>query len=393
MLGWLEDTSNRVLGFNPCVLLHDLRLRMRTSSIFWLMLAFVLLCAAAVALPFISWIASHAAHGTMPDSFDEIGRNAFVALAYTLLTLILLALPAWAAAGIAGERERHTLAVLRSTMLSASDVAMGKFAATISCATILLAVSLPFAAWCVMLGSVSPAEVAVVYFILLAFCVCVAGVGTWMSALCRSTIAAVISTYLILIAVFGGILLIPVLRNAIPGVTGQIFHDLTVALSCTVPAAITAWTVAVIVRWMIARAGMAQGQRAQALLGIIIFAASIWILALEAERAGLLTAWDPRKLSEINPYLGLIEVIDSDRSFWDIIWVSGAVTSAGCMLAVRALRLREFHPVYVEDISVSAWERVRSLRPTPSETYAAQVIEAHTGNACVQSDPARGGAA
>lgn len=367
MLGWLEGASERVLRLNPCVLLHDLRLRMRTNSVFWLILVVALLCAAAVALPFVQWAVEHATHGRSLDDVGEIGRDGMIVLSYTLLTLMLLLLPAWAASGIAGERERDTLAVLRSTMLSASDVALGKFAATVVYAAMLLAVSLPFASWCIMLGSVSPAEVAVVYSVLVWFCVCIAGIGTWMSALCRRVISAVISTYVVLIALFGGLILLLAVEHQLHGIVGIIFVDLAVALAGIVPAAISAWTVAVFIRWIVARTGHACGHKAQAVLGVLFFGAAILGLAVAAEAAGVLEVWNANDLAAVNPYLGLMGIFDHDRGPLGMIWACAAFAAAGCMGAVRCLRLREFHPVYVEDIFINAWRRIRLARTVSAE--------------------------
>lgn len=367
MLERLEEASNRVLRFNPCVMLHDLRLRMRSVTVYWLMLVFVILCSLAVAAPFAMWLAERAS-GSTPEDVATMGRHGITALAYALLSLMVLALPAWAGAGIAGERDRDTLAVLRSTRLSASDVAMGKFTATVFYAAMLLAVSLPLASWCMMLGSVSPGEVALLYAILLTFAIAVAGLGTWMSALCRSVISAVVSTYVGLIVVFGLPVLIGLLSHRIRGVAGIIFEDITLALVGMVPMAITAWTAAILVRWIVARAGHLQGDRAQAVLGVILFGISIIAMAALGEGAGVLGSFSGRDLAAVNPYLGLIYVIDAGRSAVGMLWMCLAIAAAGCMGATRCLRLREFHPVYVDDIFIATWERFRARRTASVES-------------------------
>ncbi|MBD3291925.1 MAG: hypothetical protein GF393_03310 [Armatimonadia bacterium] len=367
MLGWLEGACHRVLRLNPCVLLHDLRLRMRTNSVFWLMLVMALLCAASVALPFVHRAVEYATHGRSLDDLGEIGRDGMMILSFTLLTLMLLILPAWASASISGERERDTLAVLRSTMLSAADVAYGKFLGTVVYASMLLSVSLPFAAWCIMLGAISPREVAVIYAVIVSFAICVAGVGVWMSALCKRVISAVISTYVILVAIFGGIILILFLESELRGVTGQVFLDIVLALSAVVPAAITAWTVAVVVRWIIARTGRAQGQKARAILVVIVFGVAMLAIASLAETHGVLGAWSEEDLAVANPFLAILGIFEVDYPPWGAIWTCAAIAAVGCMGAARCLRLREFHPVYVEDIFINAWRRVRSARAASAE--------------------------
>lgn len=367
MLEWLEAASDRVLCFNPCVLSHDLRLRMRTKSVFWLMFLFVVICGVAAAAPFVHWALMQVA-GTAHDTREEIGRIGLMVLGLTLTTLLLLVLPAWAAAGIAGERERDTLAVLRSTMLTAADVAFGKFAATITYSALLLAVSLPVAAWCIMLGAVAPVEVGMIYLILLSFAVGVAGIGTWMSALCRSVITAVVSTYVVLIALFGGVVLVATLQHEIHGVTAEIAGMIVVAIVWIGPAAITAWTIAALVRWIVMRTGRLNSEKAQAAFVVVIFGIVMVAIAGLQEALGVLIGTEMSDLALINPYFALVEYMEDSRGPWAAIWTCAALAAAGCMGATRCLRLREFRPVYVTDIFISAWERARASRAASADT-------------------------
>jgi len=373
MLGWLEDLSYRVLRFNPCVMQHELWLHMRGRSVFVLMLVFVLLCSCAAAAPFAVWAVQHAAGSSSHnESIDEIGRVGVLALGLVLLTLTLLALPAWAAAGIAGERQRDTLGELRSTQLSASDIALGKFAASLTYATLLLAISLPVAAWCMMLGAIAPGEVAVIYAILLSFALGIAGIGTWMSALCRTPIGATVSTYVVLVGVFGLAVFADPWESHVSGISWDIFGMVIMALVWVVPAAITAWAIAAFVRWLVTRTGRMRGERARAIFAVVIFGlAMLGMVALE-EGLGLLGNSDLNDTVRINPYFGLVCYLMEDETPWPTIWVSGAAAVAGCLGAARCLRLREFQPVYVEDIFVNAWRRVRAWR-TRRQRVDAQV--------------------
>ena len=373
MLGWLEDLSNRVLRFNPCVLQHELRLRMRGRSVFVLMLIFVPLCSCAAAAPYVLYLLSHARHSSSyTEPLTEIGRLGVAALGITLLTLTLLALPAWAATGIARERERDTLSELRSTQLSASDIVVGKFAASLTYATLLLAVSLPIAAWCMMLGAIAPGEVAVVYAILLSFAFGVAGIGTWMSALCRKTIGAIVSTYVVLVGVFGLVILAEPLHWEISGVSWSSYGMVVMALVWVIPAAIAAWAVAALVRWLVTRTGRMRGERVRAVFVVVIFGLAMLGMAALNESLGLLGSSDLRDTMRINPYFGLVVYMMEDERPWPTIWVSCAMAVAGCLGAARCLRLREFQPVYVEDIFINAWRRLRS-RPAAGQPANAQV--------------------
>ena len=356
MLGRLEDLSIRVLRFNPCVLQHELRLRMRGRSVFVLMLIFAALCSVAAAAPFVFWTLQSAAGGYQ-ESRAEIGRWGSAVLGIVLLTLTLLALPAWAASSISGERERDTLAVLSSTRLSAADGASGKFSATVTYAVLLRAISLPVAAWCMLLGAGSPGELVVVYAILLSFSLGSAGIGLWMSALARTTIGATVNSYVVLFGVFGLPLLSVPLEYELQGVTWDIIGVAFMALVWIGPVAISAWAVAAFARWLITRTGRMRDERARAVFVVVCFGlAALGLFAIEA--ASGIFSDDLADTALINPYASLVLYLEEDEAPWAAIWASGAAAIAGCLGAVRCLRLREFHPIYVDDIFISAWRRV-----------------------------------
>ena len=362
MLEWLESVSIRVLRLNPCVLLHELRLRMRSRSVFWVLLLFVLLCSLAAIAPYAVFFVQHAAHPRQPAELQELGRQGMFALLYVLLTLMVLALPAAAAGAIAGERQRGSLETLRPTLLSASDIALGKFLATMAYAVTLLAVSLPIAAWCVLMGAVAPREVATGYAILVAFAAVLAGVGTWLSALCAGVVTAVAATYVTVVVIFGAVLLVPELSDRLHGVAGCIFEGMAPAVGCALPAGVTAWLIAALVRWVAARAGRMRSDSAQALLGVIVFGTLVLGMGFWAEGQDLWGLYDLRSMVCLNPFVGLWETIDRDAPAWPAIWSMLSMAAVGCLLAARCLRLREFQPYYVTDLFRSAWRRVASLR-------------------------------
>ncbi len=361
MLQWLEDASNRTFGFNPCVMLHDLRLRMRSRTVFWVMFAFALLGSGAVLSPFVAVLVRRAGRPSAPLALQELGRHGMLALLYVLLTLVALALPAYAASGIAGERERQTLGVLRSTMLSASDVALGKFLATLIYAVMLLALSLPLASWCLLMGALSPGEVAGGYAIILGFAAVVAGIGTWLSALCRSVVGAVVATYAVLIGLFAAPALIPELWFSRYGPWPTMVADFICVVAWVPLVAISAWLFAVLARGMVARLGHMTGERAQAVLGVAVFA----LVMVTTAWAGPLDALELDRLDELEaivPYCGLWDVFHGKPAIWRILWTFGCLTAVACLGAVRRLRLKDFRAVHCEDVFERAWRRIRSLR-------------------------------
>lgn len=198
--GVLERGLYRLLRFNPCVAVHELRMRMRGGRAFVVFFVYTLLAI----IPVLLTLAITALEGSMfgPGMGmvqTGLGRVAFVALAYAQLSLILFVLPAYAAGAITMEREKRTLEMLRATLLSSSDVVTGKLGVVVAFGAILLMTSLPVAAWCLLLGGVALGDLFYVYTYLFAVAVWVAALGLFLSTLVRRSIGAIVATYVILL--------------------------------------------------------------------------------------------------------------------------------------------------------------------------------------------------
>ena len=185
--------------FNPCVVNHELRLRMRAGRAFLLMLTYALLASLAVVIPvfFVAWQRTHL-YGSQ-GSGTSLGRVGLHALAYTELTLIFIALPAYAAATIAAEREKRTLEMLRATLVTPADVVTGKLLVVVAFAAVLLGATVPAAAWCVLMGGVGPSDVIHVFTYLFAVAVAVSAFGVLLSARFQRSLGATVATYAVLL--------------------------------------------------------------------------------------------------------------------------------------------------------------------------------------------------
>jgi len=195
----LEEGLYRAFRFNPCVARHELRLHMRGWRPFIVLLAYAAIAFGAVLLTCLPALFedSYGSYG------EELGRIAITVLSFTQLTLILLLLPAYAAAAIAMEREKRTLDMLRATLVTPADVVTGKLLVVFAFGVVLLLTSLPVAAWCLLLGGISPEEILYTYTYLLAAGALVSALGLAFSARLARPMGAVVSTYgtLIILAI------------------------------------------------------------------------------------------------------------------------------------------------------------------------------------------------
>ena len=183
------------LATNP-VLVRDLRMLFRGWRPFLLQFAYLLVLGIAFVVPLIERILSHAySHGSYAhypgDPWSEIGGDMFIAVFGTQCVLLGLVAVVYGAGAISLELEKRTYESLAVTSFSSGEIVAGKAAsATLVCWTLMFT-SLPLAFTAVMLGGVSPGQVATCYGLLawkVPLWVCL---GLLVSAVAKRSIAAV----------------------------------------------------------------------------------------------------------------------------------------------------------------------------------------------------------
>jgi hypothetical protein len=304
----LEAALYRTFHLNPCVAVHELRMRMRGWRPFGVLLVYVCVAIGAVLIALIPLTLGRRYFGS---EFFQIGRVAFATLAHTQLTLIMLILPAYAAGAIALEREKRTLEMLRATLVTPFDVVTGKLVVVLAFGATLLISSLPVAAWCMMLGGIAPEEVFYSYSFLLMAALFVTGLGIVFSTMMKRSTGAVVATYGILITlgvvsvVVPAIIMIPMYMSSGPPALGPI-----AAFAITlVLALVTGWLVFLGVRALVRRLRAVRGWLGLA-LGFVAPLGCMWYVihpsgaifqAIEKSQVPWLTM--------VNPYVALSSVM------------------------------------------------------------------------------------
>ena len=305
----IEAGLYRAFRLNPCVAVHELRLRMRGWRPFGVLLVYSCIATGAVLIALIPLTLGRRYFGT---EFFQVGRIAFATLAHTQLTLIMLILPAYAAGAIALEREKRTLEMLRATLVTPFDVVTGKLVVVLAFGATLLISSLPVAAWCMMLGGIAPDEVFYAYSFLLTVALFVAALGMMCSAVMKRSMGAIVSTYGILIAlgvlsmVVPGILMIPMMSSSGTAAFGPI-AALAIVL---VMALVTGWLVYLVVRAVLRRVLGPVRARLAALLAVLV--ALVWMWFLISPSGVVFKAVENSQipwLMALNPYAGLSSVM------------------------------------------------------------------------------------
>jgi ABC-2 type transport system permease protein len=208
-------TLREWLTRNP-VTLKELRGRMRGARAFIVLMIFVSLMSAFVTLVYAMYVTSSSnysgGYNAGPDR-AYLGKFVFASVVGIELLLVCFICPAFTVGAISGERERQTYDLLRTTLLRARALVLGKLVSALSYVALLLVAALPLQSLAFLLGGVAPQEVVIASLILLSTAFLYSAAGIFFSAIMRRTLGATILTYaFVLIDTLGlPLLLLPIL--------------------------------------------------------------------------------------------------------------------------------------------------------------------------------------
>ncbi len=190
----------RTFWANP-VVTRDLRVRMRGSKSYWHQ-AFYLGLLGVLALAGYGTAVGSSAGQPGGISAVEVQRQLqafYYFIFFTLAALITLIAPALTAVSITTERQRLSLDLLVTTPLSASEMLVGKMISSVAFLALLLALSLPASALCVILGGATLGDVVRVYLLLAVDGLVMAAIGLAVSCSVRASLPALVWSYLLVI--------------------------------------------------------------------------------------------------------------------------------------------------------------------------------------------------
>lgn len=189
----------KALAVNP-VLRRELLERWRGRRTFVVLTIYV--TTLALLMQLLWWWANHdidrqARFGGFEDFTlaPSLGRFLFDNLLGFVLLLVLFIAPGYAAAQIAGERERRTLSLLQVTLVRPWSIALGKLGASIAWLLLLVIAALPFGAATFFLGGVSAGDLAKAALAVIVIAISLAAISLGISSFARRTTAAVVTTY------------------------------------------------------------------------------------------------------------------------------------------------------------------------------------------------------
>jgi ABC-type transport system involved in multi-copper enzyme maturation permease subunit len=207
---------------NP-VVLKELRGRMRGPRAFVVLTTYLLLMSGFVTLLYVVYVASTNNVYSNPGS-QLIGKFVFGAVVGIELLLVCFIAPAFTAGAISGEREHQTYDLLRTTLLTASQLVLGKLASALSYILLLLVAALPLQSLAFLLGGVALEEVVIATLLLVATAFLFGTSGIFFSSFMRRTLASTVLTYAFaLMATLG----LPLILLALVPLNSFLFYNST----------------------------------------------------------------------------------------------------------------------------------------------------------------------
>lgn len=195
------DPREWLIG-NP-VVSKELRGRMRGGRAFLLLTLYLFFMSSIIGLIYLAFIAANNGFATI-DLRQTIGKTLFsVTMLLQLFTACFVA-PALTSGSISSEREGQTFDILRTTLLSAQSLVMGKLNTAFLFILLLLFASVPLLSIATIFGGVTFAEIAIGAILLVVTTLAFSAVGVFFSSFTKRTLISTVMAYTFtLLMVFG----------------------------------------------------------------------------------------------------------------------------------------------------------------------------------------------
>jgi ABC-type transport system involved in multi-copper enzyme maturation permease subunit len=185
---------------NP-VILKELRGRMRGRQAFVLLTIYLGLIAVFIVLVYnllgltssITWD---------PSARQGAGKAIFGTVVLLELLLLSFIAPGLTAGAITSERERQTFEILRTTLLSAPSLVLGKLSSALSYLLLLIIAALPIQSLAFLLGGVGLGEMVASSLMLVVTAIFFCTLGIFFSSFMKRTLTATVASYAVILLSF-----------------------------------------------------------------------------------------------------------------------------------------------------------------------------------------------
>ena len=190
--GW-KNPFRRILD-NP-VILKELRGRMRGRQAYILLTVYLGLIAFFIVVIYNTIFGVARMASWDPSARQTAGKVIFGTVVLLELLLLSFIAPGLTAGAITSERERQTFDLLRTTLLSARSLVLGKLGSAFSYLFLLILTALPIQSLAFILGGVGMGEMVVASLMLVVTALFFCTLGIFFSSFMKRTLAATVSSY------------------------------------------------------------------------------------------------------------------------------------------------------------------------------------------------------
>lgn len=192
---WAQKFKRNLTSLqNNAIVQREMRSRMRGGRAFLTITGYLGILGLAVGGVLLLGFASDS---LAPDSeiLQILGKSLFGILFGMELLGVSFIAPALTAGAIATERERQTFDLLRATLLSPTEIVLGKLSSALSYMLLLLFSAAPFFSMALLFGGVEWGELIIAFTMLIVTAVAFSAAGLFFSALVNRTLIATVLAY------------------------------------------------------------------------------------------------------------------------------------------------------------------------------------------------------
>ena len=187
---------------NP-ITLKEMRSRMRGRRAFVVLTVNALLLGGLVSLIYMTYAASSQTFNS-PNNLQSLGKLIFATAVGMQLLITCFTSSSSAVGAISSERERQTFELLRTTLLPARSLVLGKLSAAVLFNLLVILSAIPIASLSFFFGGVTLEEILIASIFLVVTAIAFSTIGLFFSSLLRRTSqATAVSTVVTLILLFG----------------------------------------------------------------------------------------------------------------------------------------------------------------------------------------------
>jgi ABC-2 type transport system permease protein len=189
----LKNFLSRIAD-NPIVT-KELKGRMRGRQGVLNITAYLSLIGFFLSLIYFLFTAAEGISNNDPSFLQTIGKVVFSTV--VLLELLMLAFigPALTSGSIASERERRTIDLLKTSLLSATSIVLGKLGSAVAFLLLLIFTAIPLQSLAFFLGGVGMAEIVVSTLMLVVTAVFFCALGIFFSSFSKRTLVSTVFSY------------------------------------------------------------------------------------------------------------------------------------------------------------------------------------------------------